>query len=334
VSNVWNNASTERLTIACCVEYGPLEEGAVRLADSLRRFGGVHADARVVAVRPRFGSPLRASTKARFDELGVEYVHVMPRNPYAWMPYTNKYYALKQAEARAGGGPVAFFDSDMIVTGDLAGLTLADGVDIAACPRDKNIGTTGPDDENHAYWEKVCRDVGFDVDALPWVTTIVEDAKVRLYWNAGLFLYRPSSGFPDAWLQNIHKILRNTDASNYEMVFWVDQVAVGVTAAQMGLTYATLPGEYNYGIASHFKEHLTDDGLASARILHYHDSMTPELWPWFLEHLEHTLPDVHAWLAPLGPVERAKDPPRYQLSQGIRIARSVRRRAWSLTHNR
>ena len=106
---------TSRITFACCVEYGTLEEGTLRLVESLRRFGGRFAGAHVVAVTPRRGPKLRTATLRKFSKLGVDYVRVAPENRYAWMPYLNKYFALKEAQQRANGDLVAWMDSDVLV---------------------------------------------------------------------------------------------------------------------------------------------------------------------------------------------------------------------------
>ncbi|GAB3030251.1 hypothetical protein GCM10027052_03100 [Parafrigoribacterium mesophilum] len=322
----------KRITFACCVEYGPLEEGAIRLVESLRRYGEAFAGARVIAVTPRRGPRLRASTLRRFEQLEVEYVRSVPRNRYSWMPYLNKYFVLKSAESRAQGDLLAWLDSDVLVLRPPEKLLLDDGLDLAACPRDKNIGTSGPGDEFEPYWQKVCSDVGLTTEDLPWVRTAADDQRVRLYWNAGIFVYRPASGFIDAWREVIEAILDRTDASNLDKLFWTDQVALGLAAVRMHAHTMNLPGASNYGIASHFRDHLSSEGLASARLLHYHDSMSEANWDWFLGELSQPLPYRSAWLAGKGPIREVNDPLRHLTRDGYRVARQLRRRVWSRSH--
>jgi len=264
-----------RITFACCVEYGTLEEGTVRLVESLRQFGGSMAGSRVIAVTPRRGAPLRPETLRRFSELGIEYVRTAPRNRYTWMAYTNKYFALREAEKRATGDLVAWVDSDVLVTRPPTGLLLSSDEDFGSCPRDKNIGTTGPGDEYHDYWLKVSRDAGQNLDDLPWVTTTADHARIRLYWNAGIFVYRPASGFLDTWHHLSEQILDATDASTVNRLWWTDQVALSFAAMKARCRIRNLGGELNYGIASYFKDHLTPDDLADSVLMHYHDSMSP-----------------------------------------------------------
>lgn len=316
---------TKRITFACCVEFGPLEEGTIRLVESLRRYGEDFAGVQVIAVTPRRGPRLRSATLRRFQQLGVEYVRTVPRNRYSWMPYLNKYFALKVAGSRARGDLVVWLDSDVLVLRPPEELLLGEGQDFAAYPRDKNIGTSGPDDEYEPYWQKVCADVGLTPGDLPWVRTTANDQRVRLYWNSGVFVYRPASGFIDAWREVIEAILDRTDASNLDKLFWADQVALGLTAVRMHARSLNLPGTLNYGIASHFRDHLSAEGLASARLLHYHDSMSEPNWNWFLGELARPLPYRTAWLSAKRPVRTSRDSLRHLSLDGYRVARQLRR---------
>lgn len=329
-SSVAGPGELSRLTIACCVENGQLEEGVIRLVESLRANGGRYADATVVAVNPRVGPPLAATTLARFAELGVVYRSLFPRNRFAWLGYFNKYFALKEAEKLAGDGLVAFFDSDMIVLGEPTELSLPEGVDMGCVARDKNIGTTGPGDPDHKYWISMCGILGLDIDDVPMVTTEVEGVDIRLYWNSGVFVYRPETRLADLWRAAMEKVLDETPAKYANKAFWVDQVVLSLVVVKEGLSFLNLPGSLNYGIASHFKDHLTPEDLASAQILHYHDAMKPSQWAWFLEQLREPQPEVYRWLAGRGPVVLTPRPHESASKQALRLERSARRRVWKL----
>lgn len=324
--------ASQRITFTSCVECGVLEEGTIRLVESLRRYGGEFAKAKFVAVTPRLGPSLARATLRRFAELGVDYVRIAPRNRYAWQPYMNKYFALKEAEKRATGDLVAWLDSDVLVMRPPTEMLLAPDQDFGACPRDKNIGSSGRDDQFEPYWTKICADVGLSVDDLPWVQTTADNQRIRLYWNAGIFVYRPASGFADAWRRSIEKVLDKTDASNLIKVFWTDQVALSVTAVLAKLRTSHLPNSLNYGIASHFKDYLSPEGLGGAKLLHYHDCMNDENWPWFMDRLAGTRPDVREWLMELGPVRDETDPGRQAVKNAYKAARQIRRRIWSQRH--
>jgi hypothetical protein len=326
------SAQGRRITFAACVEYGTLEEGTIRLVESLRRYGGDFSGARFVAVTPRNGAPLQRSTLRRFKELDVDYVRISPRNRYVWQPYLNKYFALKEAEKRATGDLVAWVDSDVLVLRPPTEMLLDPDQDFGACPRDKNLGSRGPGDEHEAYWQKLCGDVGLTPDSLPWVTTTTEAERIRLYWNAGIFVYRPASGFLEAWRQVIERVLDKSDASTLVRAYWTDQVSLGLAAVLKKLRLAHWGGDLNYGIATHFKDHLSTEGLRTATLLHFHDSMKPENWSWFLDNLRKARPEVSDWLRSKGPVEEPRDAGRQMVKDGYRVVRQLRRRLWLQSH--
>ncbi len=321
-----------RLTFTCCVEYGTLEEGTIRFAESLRKFGGEFADCQVIAVTPRRGAPLRPETLKRFRELGVQYLKIAPPNRYSWMSYVNKYFALREAEKHARGDLMVWMDSDVIVLGPPTELLLAPDEDFAACQRDKNIGSRGPDDEWEKYWNKVCSDVGLKTDDLPWVETTADHERIRLYWNAGIFVYRPSAKLLDAWYDAMDKVLDKTDSSNLNDLFWTDQVCLSLVAVLKKLRFRHLNGALNYGIATHFKDHLTPDGLRTAKLLHYHDSMKAANWTWFLDQMGEPQPQVRGWLETLGPVAEPTNFGGKVIRDAYKAVRQVRRRIWSRSH--
>ena len=203
-------------------------------------------------------------------------------------------------------------------------LLLSAQEDFAACARDKNVGISGPSDEHRPYWVKACAAVGLAPTDLPWVQTTADDQRIRLYWNAGIFVYRPASDFLDSWRQTIEHILDRTDATTLDKVFWTDQVALGLAAKLSGLRLRHLPGSLNYGIATHFKDHLSPAGLASARLLHYHDCMQVKNWTWFMRTIARPLPTTHAWLTELGPIEDRTDLVRSATKNCYKVVRQIR----------
>lgn len=318
-------------TFACCVEYGPLEDGVVRLASSIRRFGGRHADAPIVAVTPRRGPALRPATTRRLADLGVHYVRLAPRNRFSWLAYYNKLFALQEAENLFTDNLTVFLDTDVIIVREPDELVLHDDEDFAANARDQNIGVADPDDPNYAYWVAACRSVGLRIEDLPWVTTTTDAKRIRLYWNSGVFVYRPLTGFLAIWRDTIDRILNATGSCHRHNIFWVDQVALGLATVRLNLRFRNLTSGTNYGIASHFSEHVTPEGIATCSALHYHDSMRPELWPGLLRTINAGRPDVAEWLSQQGPVTSPTDWRQSMHRDALRAGRRVRRIAWQVS---
>lgn len=78
----------------------------------------------------------------------------------------NKPRALGKVEELAKTECIAWLDSDIILLGEPENLLLGEGEGIAACPSDKNLGTSGPGDENKPYWAAVCRALGIEIDTI------------------------------------------------------------------------------------------------------------------------------------------------------------------------
>lgn len=320
--------SCQDVTFVACIEHGVLEDGVLRLVESLRRHGGKYAGSRFIAVKPRLGPPLRAYTRRRLRELSCELVEIHPRNAYAWHSYLNKYYALAEAESRTPDALIAFMDSDTLFMSEPDEFDLAPDVDVAACPRDRNIGLSNdPHDANLEFWTRACRLLDLTVEQLPWVKTEIGAEDIRLYWNAGVFVYRKESGFLQAWFDAQRRLLGAAGPDRH-LIFWNDQVALGLAAVRAGLRVGHLSGAMNYGLATYFNDHVTTPGLAGAKVLHHHDSMTVQHWGWFMVHLSQARPDVVEWLEPLGPVDASSNLPRRAFRLVIKGGRRLRRWSW------
>ncbi len=94
------DTATTPVTFVCCVESGALEDQAVRLAASLRQWGGTFAVCPFLAITPRRGAPLRRDTRQAFDDLEVIYIRENVREPFAWFKFMAK------LSAAACGGAV------------------------------------------------------------------------------------------------------------------------------------------------------------------------------------------------------------------------------------
>jgi hypothetical protein len=316
------------ICFVACVESGPLEAQTVRLAESLRRYGGALAGSEILAVTSRFGPPLSSSTRRRFRELGVRHERLRSHPKYAWYHYLNKPLALVAAENLTDATLIAWLDSDIVVLAEPEELALGPDLDFAACVPDTGIvGTTGPGSPNEAGWRRLCDLLGIDIDALPWVVTDVEQERIRLYFNSGVFSYRRGIGFSDRYLSMCLKVLDSHFGFRENGEHYTDQLVLGLTMLEAGLRWRQLPHAYNFAVAS-FLPPPTDDDLGRARILHYHDGMDPHFYPTLVERLEGAHQTVNAWLAHEQPLTDPAPLPWRLARQGLRVARGVPRRRY------
>jgi hypothetical protein len=297
---------TSDITFVCCVESGSLEFQTIRMVESLRRYGGKFANAPVVAVISRFGPPLSRTTRQIFDRYEIEYLLLrsdMRSNRYSWNNFMNKPHAILAVDQRSKSETIGWLDSDLLFVSEPDKLNLRADESFVACTSDPVGGTTGLTDPLEAYWLSICMALNLDIESLPWVITEIEQARIRYYFNSGMFVYRRETSFAKQYLENCTKILDAHISSKVCQYFFTDQVALGLTAFQLGLPWRSLPYSHNSIMSS--STHNTwysEDALRKACIIHYHDSMWPAFWPVFLECLRNTHPEVEKWLASLGPM--------------------------------
>jgi len=291
------------LAFAMCVEAGGFESMAIRAAQSLRTFGGRFANCKIYAVTPRLGDPLSNKTLRAFDSLQVEYLNLRPPNRYSWYPLMNKPLTLLEVRKRTDARQIAFIDSDMIVIGEPNLLLLDDDTDFTACAPDKNIGSAGEEDPNTPFWKELCRELGVSFESLPWVHAHRDHIDIKLYFNSGLFTFRRSGPFADAYHQAVAKLLDSGLSSQVSNIYFHEQAAVGVVVVREKLRWKPLPHEYNYAVGRKIMDKYEPEKVRHAVILHYHDMMWPENWTNLMDRLKVDRPEIHDWLASLGPLK-------------------------------
>ena len=326
--------ATERpsLAVVACIEAGELEPKTIRMVESLRLFGGRFADVDVVAVTPRLGPPLARATRRRLAELGVRRVSVRPRTNYVWHHYMNKAQAVMAAEEDLGSEQLLWIDSDIIFLREPNALELEPDVDFAASAPDTGlIGSHGDDDPHDAFWARCARLIGRDVDELPWLTT-GDGHRIRFYWNAGLYVYRRDTAFGREFVADFERAMVQGVARSHAQVHGMDQVILGLTVLRLGLDWHAIPDTSNFPVLSFLPENFDPEKVRPVDVLHYHDSMSPQLWPALLETLEEPHPAVHDWLARLGPIDDPASRAARLAREALRIKRGVDRR-WYYARN-
>jgi hypothetical protein len=321
----------DRICFVACVESGPLEAQTVRLAESIRRFGGSMSDSEIIAVTPRFGPPLTRATHRRFEALGVRHERSRSHPDYAWYHYLNTPLALAAADELTDAELLAWVDSDILFLAEPTEFRLAPDVEFTAGVTDNGVvGSTGPDSPHDPDWRRLCDLLGIDLDELPWVRTELEGQLVRLYFQAGVFIYRRGLGFSKHYLDTCTKALDARFGFAHNAEHFTDQVCLGLSMFSAGLRWKQLPYDHNFPVASFLPPSDSPRPLAEARILHYHDSMEASQWPGLLAGLEESHPEAHAWLATERPLGDPAPPVWRFLREGLRVVRGLPRRRYRL----
>jgi hypothetical protein len=315
-------SSAPSITFICCIESGGLEDMTVRMVASLRRFGGRFANSPVIAVQPRRGVALNRETQRSLCEYGVTLVYDRSANPHPWFSFFNKLAALRIGDGLATTETACWIDSDILVLEEPELLMLRPSEDFAACPSDSCGATTGLGDKNDAYWNLLVTLAGLSLDEYPWLTNW-QGARIRTYFNSGIFAYRRKRGFLNHYPVICERLLTSGYKSPVTGLFFTDQVALGVAAIAAGLHIRSLPLQYNYPVGSCTEQPYSSESMSEAVIMHYHAALCPEYWPTMLTQLGKDRPELHRWLEPWGPVTGKARP----LSRIVRkVLKEYRRR--------
>lgn len=316
------------MTIVVCIESGILEPLTIRMVDSLRRFGGRFANLDVIAVTPRMTPPLSHQTQRRMAELGIRHLQVSPDNPYSWHHYMNKAEAIAAVEERVTTEAIAWVDSDILFLREPNGLELLPGVDfLASAPDAGVIGSKGDTDPNDPFWQRSAAVIRKDADELPWLHT-GDGHRIRFYWNAGLYVYRRAARFGREFLSDFKIFLDRRVARTHSQVHFMDQVVLGLTVIRLGLAWRALPDSSNFPVCSYLPANYDAAKVAGVSVLHFHDSMNPELWNKLLGTLVPAHPQVREWLEPQGPIALPPSVLSSLARESLRISRGVQRRVY------
>jgi hypothetical protein len=328
VKSIDDSGKPVSVTFVTCIESGILEPLTLRMVDSLRRFGGRFANMDVVAVTPRRTPPIARATLRRMSELGIRHLQIRPNNPYRWHHYMNKPEAIAAVEEQATSEAIAWIDSDIIFLREPESLELQPGLDFMASAPDAGvIGSTGKTDPNDKFWQRAAMLIGKDADDLPWLET-GDGLRVRFYWNSGLFVYRRSTGLGREFLKDCKYFLDQRVAKTHPQVHFMDQVVLGLTVVRLGLTWKALPDSSNFPVCSFLPGSYDASKIKDANVLHFHDSMNPNLWPKLLKTLAPSHPAIHAWLEPQGPVVIPQSTSLWFAREMLRLGRGVYRRIY------
>jgi hypothetical protein len=288
--------------VVCTIEAGGLEDMTVRMVRSLRRWGGPLADAPVLAVTPRRGPGLKRSTRDALRAAGVER-RILPRaNPFPWYSMFNKIATAVEAERTAASDTLVWLDSDVLVCGPLDGLVLPEELDFTA-RSDRNLAVTETDRTTEPYWRAVCDAIVLPFESIPWIPVPRDTGRMRLGWNGGVFAWRRDRGFARAWDANCRAVMDRRIASATAGFWLTEQLLVGLTMLKLNLRWRELPRAFNFSVTRHVMD--SPEGIAAlpdARLIHYHDSMWKAGFPRFVSVLKQHRPELHAWVAPQGPL--------------------------------
>jgi hypothetical protein len=290
-------------TLCTCIEAGGLEEQVMLLAESLRAFGGRYADLPFVAVRPRAGPRLAATTRRTLARLNIELVEKPLNADFAWWAHANKPATVDHVERHATTPNVTWMDGDMAVLAEPLGFAPPQGYDfIARAGEAYDVASSGTDDRAD-FWERLCAVFDLDFAAFPMITSFPDDKPIRAYWQTGLFTYRRGLGYAARYHAIMTKMLAGSIASKNAGVYHTDQVAASLTVQAMKLRYAEYDPRMNFNVNPADRLASLRIPITDVRIMHYHGALWPEDYGWAQTVIDPLAADRKALIARYAPFQ-------------------------------
>lgn len=323
---------TASAAFVLCVESGALETQSLWAIESLRRWGGRFAKCPVIAVTPRRGLPLKASTLRAFDHLEVEWLSFDGAREWSFYGPFNKPLALTAAEAQTDRDTIIWLDSDVLVVGEPKELELSPDVDFRARPSSciHDIGSPGDDHEHDAFWRASLEGHGISPERFERIAARPEEAEsMRMYWQAGAFSYRRELRLGKTFLQSTRDQMLLNVASKFSGTYFHEQIGLAIAVHRQQLKFEILDEFHNFALqASRFDE-VSIDALKQAQILHYYGSAWPETFDALIALIEASKPNVAEWLKERGPLSDQRPIPTRAISNLLRKRRSARAKRYA-----
>ena len=251
---------TPDFNVALVAQHGRLTYEALLFVASLRHCSPDFAG-RVLIAEPQPGDlwpkDPRISDRAALDmlhALGAEVIPFESRHFGAQYPYGNKIEMLKALPANV---PFVFFDTDTLITGDLARVPFDFARPSASLRR---VGTwPKPELYGPGYtglWRALYDKFGLDFESSLDPNEPEEYWKKYLYFNAGYFFYECPHRF-GALFEDYAVAIRDTPPPALcaqELYPWLDQIALPLVIHALGGGRDTLPtGLLDGAVSCHYR---------------------------------------------------------------------------------
>jgi hypothetical protein len=266
---------SESIAFIMCTEGGgQLEQESLLMVESFRRFAGSFKGAQIYSFQVRENSDVSQETIDKLAAMDVKHQKIVLNTKYPNYPLANKPLLSAYAEQSIDADILVFLDSDLVFFSEPKEFRLPPGYDVGIRPEHhKMIGSEGVSDPNEKYWMRLYGIAGVKV-LDRFVTTTVDQQKIRAFWNSGVVAVRRKSGIFTAWKNTIEQLLEEGTGITKENWYY-EQSALSATICAL-----TSPDKvfnftvgYNYPIHSHNAMPLTERLGSFEEIVCIHDHL-------------------------------------------------------------
>lgn len=255
-----------------CTEGGALEQESLLMVESFRKYTGQFKDAPLYSFQVREKNDVSAATIAKLTAFGVDHQKVVLNTKYPDYPLANKPLLCAYAEQNIDADILVFLDSDLVFFSEPKEFLLPAEYDIGIRPEHHQmIGSVGSSDPNEAYWLRLYGIAGVkNIDR--FVTTTVDQQKIRAFWNSGVVAVRRNRGIFTAWKQTIEQLLEVGTSITKENWYYEQSALSATICATTEKVFNFSPG-YNYPVHSHNAMPATERLSSMEDIVCIHDHL-------------------------------------------------------------
>jgi hypothetical protein len=250
----------KNLIFACMMGSGESENEALRLARSIRTFGGEFCFNPIWMLSPRSEDDLSEATRQELFSIGARLVTFDMDPDGSSFPFTDYVTAAGIAEGLAQGEAsfLAMMAADTLVLQAPTSFLLQAGKSLGGCPVHLKLLGSGFNDPIDEFWGLIYRDCRVDVEKIFAMQTIVDEQMVRAYFNAGLLVVRPERGLLRGWQSNFEQLycLPQYEAffqrNELYKIFMHQMVLAGSILSHLKQAeFQSFPSEMNYPLHLH-----------------------------------------------------------------------------------
>lgn len=196
------------LIFAFMLGSGTAENEALRLARSIRTFGGEFCFNPIWLLSLRSEEELSLATQQELFSLGVRLITFDMDKAGSGFPFAAYVTAAGIAEGLAQGEAsyLALMAPDTLILQPPSIFLLPSEKILGACPVHLKLIGSGFDDPIDEFWGLIYRSCKVNLERIYPLQTIVDEQLVRAYFNAGLLVVRPERGILRAWQSNFEAL--------------------------------------------------------------------------------------------------------------------------------
>jgi hypothetical protein len=189
---------------------GEAEDNSLRLARSIRTFGGMFCFNPIWMFSSRKEEDISEATRRELFSIGTRLVTYEMDPGGVDFPFASYVTAAGIAEGLAQGEAsyLAMMASDTLILQSPSEFLLPAGKSLGGCPVHLKLLGSGYNDPIDDFWGLIYHHCHVDVENIFAMQTIVDEQLVRAYLNAGLLVVRPERGLLRAWQRNFDRLFR------------------------------------------------------------------------------------------------------------------------------